>query len=201
MKLHSLLLFPNPFIPPPPSPRPISEIEYVAHKVPSLTELALRVLFSHPTSHRSALFSSPTPTPMPETLLEQRFDLPLPIGASWCPISPLLRKTLSICVPGSVLCDESISLCDEESTPITGIGTCPNPEHGREKKVFVMHVEQRISWERKIAGLDVGGAVPVRWRGCQRGCLDFLCPNYETRFFAGQDDVDMAEFQAVQFED
>ena len=61
-----------------------------------------------------------------------------------------------------------------------------------------MHVEQRLTWERRVAGLDVGGAVPVRWRGCQRGCLDFLSPKYETKLFA---DVDMAEFQAVQFED
>lgn len=86
--------------------------------------------------------------------------------------------------------------------PITGIGTCPNPGHGQEKKVFVLHVEQRFTWERRIAGLDVGGAVPVRWRGCQRGCLDFLCPDYETKFSAGQDnaaDVDIPEFRAVRF--
>ena len=64
-----------------------------------------------------------------------------------------------------------------------------------------MHVEQRFTWERRIAGVDVGGAVPVRWRGCQQGCLDFLCPDYEMKFFAGQDDVDIVEFQAVPFED
>ena len=89
---------------------------------------------------------------------------------------------------------------DDESMQITGIGKCPNPEHGRNKKVFVLHVEQRLTWERRIAGQDVGSAVPVRWRGCQRGCLDFLCPNYETEFSDGQDnvaDVDMEEFQAV----
>ena len=201
MKLHSLLLFPNPFISPPPTSRPVSEIEYFAPKVPSLTELALRVLLAHPTSQKSALFSSATD--VPETLLEQRFDLPLPIGASWYPISPPLKKTLSICVPRSVLCDESLAISnsDDESSPITGIGTCPNPEHGQEKKVFVVHVEQRLTWERRIAGLDVGGAVPVRWRGCQRGCLDFLSPNYETKFLAGQDNVADVEFQAVQFED
>jgi hypothetical protein len=163
--------------------------------------LALRVLLAHPTSEKSALFSSPSD--VPETLLEQRFDLPLPVGACWCPISPLLRKTLSICVPGSVLCDESlaISSSDDKSTPITGIGTCPNPEHGPEKKVFVKHVEQRLTWERRIAGLDVGGAVPVRWRGCQRGCLDFLCPDYETKFVGGEDDGVDTGFQAVRFED
>ena len=64
----------------------------------------------------------------------------------------------------------------------------------------MVHVEQRLTWERRIAGLDVGGAVPVRWRGCQRGCLDFLCSNDETKCFVEQDDVDMVEFQAVQFE-
>jgi hypothetical protein len=87
---------------------------------------------------------------------------------------------------------------DDESMEVTGIGKCPNPEHGREKKVFVLHAEQRLTWERRIAGQDVGSAVPIRWRGCQRGCLNFLCPNYETKFSAGQDDVDMEEFQAVQ---
>lgn len=25
-----------------------------------------------------------------------------------------------------------------------------------------------------MAGVDVGGAVPLRWRGCLAGCLDFL---------------------------
>ncbi|KAF8817536.1 hypothetical protein BYT27DRAFT_7074476 [Phlegmacium glaucopus] len=190
MKLQSLLLFPNPFISPPPSPRPISKIEYFAPKVPPLTELALRVLLARPTSQTSVPFSSATN--MPETLLEQRFDLPLPIGASWCPLSPLLQQTLSVCVPGSVLPDESlaISSSDDESMQITGIGTCPNPEHGQGKSVFVMHAEQRFTWERKIAGLDVGGAVPVRWRGCQRGCLDFLCPDEE---------VNDVEFQVVRF--
>lgn len=188
MKLQSLLLFPNPFITPPstPGPRPISDTEYVAPKVLPLTELALRVLLARPTPPKSALFSFPTDI-LPETLLEQRFDLPLPIGAPWCPISPLLRQTLSVCVPESVLSDESLGISSSDDG-ISGIGTCPNPEHGQ---VFVMHAEQRYTWERKIAGLDVGEAVPVRWRGCQRGCLDFLCPN---------DDISLEEFEVVRLD-
>lgn len=181
-------------MPPPPSPRPISETEYLTSKVPPLTELALRVLLARPMASFSSF------TDVPETFLEQNFDLPLPIGASWCPISPLLRQTLSVCVPGSVSSDESLAISngDNESTQITGIGTCPNLEHGKEKSIFVLHSEQRFTWERKIAGLDVGTAVPVRWRGCQRGCLDFLCPTEETKMSTEQDDGAMEEFQAVQ---
>jgi len=40
--------------------------------------------------------------------------------------------------------------------------------------VFVKHASERFSWERQIAGVDVGGAVPLRWRGCLQTCLDFL---------------------------
>ena len=57
----------------------------------------------------------------------------------------------------------------------------------------MLHAEQRFTWEHRIAGLEVGGVVPVRWRGCQRGCLDFLCPSGEVA------DVNMEEFQAVRF--
>lgn len=54
----------------------------------------------------------------------------------------------------------------------TGTGTCPNPAH--KGRVFVKHASERYSWERRIAGLDVGGAVALRWRGCLGTCLDFL---------------------------
>ena len=107
-------------------------------------------------------------------------------------------------MPGSVSSDESlaISSSEDESLQITGIGKCPSPEHRQKKGVFVLHAEQRLTWESKVAGLQVGGTVPVRWRGCQRGCLDFLCPNDDIEFSAGQGEVpdaDMEEFQAVRF--
>jgi hypothetical protein len=38
----------------------------------------------------------------------------------------------------------------------------------------VQHAEERITWEHRVAGVNVGGAVPLRWRGCQWGCLNFL---------------------------
>lgn len=79
-----------------------------------------------------------------------------------------------------------------ESTAIAeepGLSVCPSPVHRTEDgdwvdgrvPVYVRHAEERFTWEREIAGTDVkaecgGAGVPVRWRGCLRGCLDFLDP-------------------------
>jgi hypothetical protein len=45
--------------------------------------------------------------------------------------------------------------------------------------VFVHHAEEAYTWEDHIAGVNVGGSVPLRWRGCQKGCLDFLHPEVQ----------------------
>lgn len=42
---------------------------------------------------------------------------------------------------------------------------------------FVLPAEERYAWVTEIAGVRVGettGGVPLLWRGCGRGCLDFL---------------------------
>jgi hypothetical protein len=46
--------------------------------------------------------------------------------------------------------------------------------HGRNTSVFVQHVEERFTWVNSIAGIKLGGLAPLRWRGCGRGCLEFL---------------------------
>jgi len=93
-----------------------------------------------------------------------------------------------------------------EDTP-SGFSVCPSPIHrtaddawvdGR-VPVFVQHAEERFTWEQVIAGLDVGSqggpmGVPVRWRGCGRGCLDFLDVVEEKTVEQGNDhdhDVEM----------
>jgi hypothetical protein len=45
--------------------------------------------------------------------------------------------------------------------------------------VFVHHAEEVYTWENHIASVNVGGYVPLRWRGCQKGCLDFLHPGVQ----------------------
>ncbi|KAH9059678.1 hypothetical protein EDB87DRAFT_1562974 [Lactarius vividus] len=70
-------------------------------------------------------------------------------------------------------------------------GRCPSPRHcgvapvglaaamawARLGPPFVLAAEERYTWVTEIAGVRVGettGGVPLLWRGCGRGCLDFL---------------------------
>ncbi|KAI0763830.1 hypothetical protein BD413DRAFT_616152 [Trametes elegans] len=64
------------------------------------------------------------------------------------------------------------------------ISVCRSPAHRGEARVpvFVHHAEERFTWEKVIAGVRIsaegggGVGVPVRRRGCSRGCLAFLDP-------------------------
>jgi len=67
-------------------------------------------------------------------------------------------------------------------------GRCPSPRHAqvsvsgpwpwaRLGPPFVLPAEERYTWVGELAGVRVGettGGVPLLWRGCGRGCLDFL---------------------------
>ncbi|KAM5544423.1 hypothetical protein V8D89_002083 [Ganoderma adspersum] len=72
------------------------------------------------------------------------------------------------------------SLSTSEEEEITGVSVCPSPVHyGEPAPVYVKHAEERWTWEDVVAGVHVGAegrGVPVRWRGCARGCLAFLDP-------------------------
>ena len=57
---------------------------------------------------------------------------------------------------------------------VTGRGTCCSPIHGGNPSIFVVPAEERFTWEHTVAGVSHLGHVPIRWRGCQQGCLDFL---------------------------
>ncbi|KAI8974593.1 hypothetical protein BD414DRAFT_498146 [Trametes punicea] len=71
---------------------------------------------------------------------------------------------------------------DDQDPP--AISVCPSPVHREQTRVpvFVQPAEERWTWEEVIAGVRVGAegvggvGVPVRWRGCGRGCLAFLDP-------------------------
>ncbi|KAH9954662.1 hypothetical protein BC827DRAFT_1241677 [Russula dissimulans] len=65
-------------------------------------------------------------------------------------------------------------------------GRCPSPRHAlaggpwawaRVGPPFVLPAEERYTWVSELAGVRVGettGGVPLLWRGCGRGCLNFL---------------------------
>lgn len=152
----------------------------------------------------SSQFSQSTSSRV-KTRLEQTYELPLATGANSRGISNSLRGILGVCVPGSILVerdststvvasqgprhngyahdgdilanDADAATLEDESRIITGTGVCPNPAHGLIPSVFVHHAEERFTWETSTPVVaTLGGAVAVRWRGCMRGCLDFLEP-------------------------
>ncbi|CAG7851505.1 SubName: Full=Uncharacterized protein {ECO:0000313/EMBL:CCA70115.1} [Serendipita indica DSM 11827] len=52
---------------------------------------------------------------------------------------------------------------------------CPNKEHGvGVRKTFIAPAEIRYRWVKKIGAADTGGRVPLQYRGCGPGCLNFL---------------------------
>ncbi|KAG6837348.1 hypothetical protein H0H93_010950 [Arthromyces matolae] len=192
MKLKSLHLIPNPFMTPPPSRDPhslgsstVSKTTRITGSVPSLAELLLRFLLS-PVDPM---------TPDSQTMLEAHYELPIPeepashLTKQQCPskihfpasLPPFVRSALNACLPGSVYLDEEPDspTANRHTDDVTGIGMCPSPLHQRHgtPRLFVMHAEERYTWEAMVAGVEMGGSVPVRWRGCKQGCLDFLNPS------------------------
>jgi len=154
-----------------------------------------------------------------ETYLETMYEMPLSpeIG-----ISPPILRILSSCVPSCSASPLSPDVTPTASpstyrqvtsarlTPIFAesspcISLCPSPEHlvvatGEvyRRPVFVAHAEERFTWEAEVAGVKIAGGggsgcVPVRWRGCGRGCLDFLdltANEDEEEWIWSDDDVD-----------
>ncbi|PBK65831.1 hypothetical protein ARMSODRAFT_1087085 [Armillaria solidipes] len=159
MKLTKLTLIGNPWKhAPDQSPRPISETRHILPHVIPLSELCLRILLSPP---------SP---PSGQTVLERYYDLPLAEDKYditdrklWPSIGPHLKSILVACVPNSVYIDPDLP--QAMGTGACGCGC-----------IFLQHAEERFTWESIVAGFDLGerAKVPVRWRGCQWGCLDYL---------------------------
>ena len=144
--------------------------------IPSLFEFALRALMS-PVDEVLA----------PEkTFFEARYDLPMPTEDSDS-LSAVVRETLADCVPGCI--GRAIS---PHASPVSSqgrarkrseqcISVCMSARHREiedvgQRHVFIKQAEERITWDKFVAGQRVGGdeGIPLLWRGCSPGCLDFL---------------------------
>ncbi|KAF8892057.1 hypothetical protein BD779DRAFT_1798723 [Infundibulicybe gibba] len=198
MSLKQLHLQPNPFLEPPntsaSTPRQNRSRQtsrsghlfdrYVASptsktlpRVIPLVELCLRTLLAA------------SPEDAHETILSTHYELPLheyptqpndpPVAAGKQRLKhtlpPHLRNTLDVCSPGSVYLD-GIPLDTEDQarrSKVTGTGICSSPQHLKQA-VFIEHAVERFTWVTEIGGISVGGLVPLRWRGCNHECLDYL---------------------------
>ena len=193
MKIPKLTLSNNPWTPKP-SDIPLNTkavSKAVLHfRIPPLREMCLRALLS------------PAGPGLKGTALEL-YELPLAEVDYSTEMQNILRSCVpgSVARPSFEDCD-SISTISQPpikhtrvprktagtDAPITkdkdtdppDIGVCPSPKHrtqdgqwahGR-KPVFIRWAEERFTWER--FGEAEMTLIPVRWRGCGRGCLDFL---------------------------
>jgi hypothetical protein len=194
------------------TPPAVSEAT-VLHDVPPLSELCLRVLLSAPTtrplppafsraSGSAPAGSSSTRDAKPVRDAKDRLDGPRlhNLAALYGVLQPdewhlpeLHARALAACAPGWVAKRPAVASAVGEASPVlTGkdgvrldAGVCPSPRHGRARAAFFVHAEERTSWESVVGGMTVT-PTPVRWRGCSRGCLDFLDePAASTRLHKG----------------
>lgn len=135
--------------------------------LPPLTEIGFRLLFSSESG-------APTVTNHADRRLALYNDFPL-----W-DIPPHLGRVFDAIHPGSMPKDAFLDPGDEQPS----LGLCPSPRHAHSASVFVEPAEERYTWESLIAGVDLGAKVPLKWRGCLRGCLDFLDPEDEAELVA-----------------
>ena len=206
LQLTELAVDPNPFLENTEAAKDKSRDRYVGpverrYAVIPLFEFALRILVAPatPQSHLTAISSLSISKTRPKTVFEHLYDLPLSTEES-SNLSPHIRETLAACIPGSIGHTISPHTSPAQSQNRTSksppcVSTCMSRRHliddGPYKPaVFVDHAEQRFTWDKFVAGRRVGGdnGIPLLWRGCSPGCLDFLDETAGTG--ADDDDVD-----------
>ncbi|PFH51953.1 hypothetical protein AMATHDRAFT_2657 [Amanita thiersii Skay4041] len=215
MSLTNLLLHPNPFLEPTAldnhpgashDGRLVSRVTHVLPRTIPLVELTLRRLLSPAGEREDSIVFTYYETPLRE-YPAQPSDPPLIPGKrrfrQGLPIH--IRSILNICAPGSVYSEseDAVNVIASQEEPITGVGCCAYERYRGKSlyekpihNIFVHHAEERFTWETKVANVAVGGIVPMRWRGCSWGCLDFL---REKDSRGGSNDVEMTSCEdAVQ---
>jgi hypothetical protein len=136
--------------------------------IPPLTEICVRILLSKP--------SSETPAGQPKTYLERHVEMPL---SQW-ELPPNYLAILEASVPSgqrqSVSPDADGGWRKEHDAMLDARSSlCPNQQkHIGVSSCFSEPAEVRYQWVKRINEVDVGGLIPVEWRGCSYRCLEFL---------------------------
>lgn len=194
MQLKQLVVEPNPFLPPPAevpkSGRLTSKTSFTYSRITPLKELCLRTLLRPCSSDFSQ--SGKTPGSNSRTVLEDVYGYPL--TSDW-DLSTSLECLLFSCLfranaQESTLSSMATSRMVNSVAPdasktrnLPCISTCASSVHNivrygevYQRPVFVGHAEERVTWEGCIAGVKVASEprIPLLWRGCSRGCLNFL---------------------------
>lgn len=178
--LTRLLVFPNPLLPLPPS-----SLSRTLSRVTSESKLPSPRAVGHVVSAPGVPNPSRTPTLVELCLRSMRFEgsdcllsqpekelresevIPDKFRTLFDTLVPGFAGTSSYSRPKS----SNLNSMDE----IYGLSLCPSPLHEVQVS-FLLHQTERFTWEHSVNGHTVGTNIPVRWRGCSRGCLDFLEP-------------------------
>ncbi|TEB33003.1 hypothetical protein FA13DRAFT_176418 [Coprinellus micaceus] len=194
LRLESLNVFPNRYFVNPPKPGQAVSEPKLSYAVPSLVELAFRVLGSPPPPEMQAKYASMTAQSSPPLRNVLEYYLPMEMDTLGAFSGPL-RRVLDACSPGWIpqsMLDEAKE-GEDESMQVMSIARCGNPEH---ESGFLRHAEERYTWVNVVAGKLVGGMVPLRWRGCSRGCLSLLDAVADD---GGRNKEDEFQFEPVTF--
>jgi len=172
LPLKTIGLYPNPWLPPPElppkTPRLLGPLQS-NFIVPPLTEICVRILLSRPTPV--------TPGKQkPKTNLELYVEMPLSSGDFPPKYLAILEASVSDGQPRSASPDavgarrkEYDAMQDARSS------LCANQQrHNAVSNCFSEPSEGRYEWVKRISEVDVGGLIPIEWRGCSYGCLEFL---------------------------
>ncbi|KAF8517919.1 hypothetical protein BU17DRAFT_49245 [Hysterangium stoloniferum] len=175
LRLTSLHLHPNPFLRSPtyaaqsdvlesekcrPSSRKLGTLERKC-TVPTLSELSLRHLLTPIRSSVSSLTLSRLERSMDPSYIDA---LKLPLH-----IRRILRASTG---HGREQRDEKGFPLELDPDMDISMNVCPSPRH--HSAVFSDPVEERLEWVSIVATVPLGEEVPLMWRGCAHGCLDFL---------------------------
>lgn len=176
--------------------RAVNPIE-VSFSVPTFREIILRYLLSPNISTETSLepshiLATPHNSPMRRRVYTKistnlAAHIQLPLLASDLPPSAHVLEDYE---PGIVARQSfsrvstaaSIASTARDDPEPKGISHCMSPMHGFHPggrgPPFVEHAEHRVVWAHSICSIIVGttsgGGVPLLWRGCERGCLNFL---------------------------
>ena len=174
LPLKKVGLHPNPWLPEPPleqlpkTPRLLGPLQS-NFVVPPLTEICIRIMLSKPTPATPAKLK-------PKTNLELHMEMPLSRWGLPAKYLAILEASVPSGQPRSVspiasgvqrkeydaMQDARSALCANQQRHI-GVSNC-----------FSEPAEVRYEWLGRINEVDVGGLIPVEWRGCSYNCLGFL---------------------------
>ncbi|KAB5594784.1 hypothetical protein CTheo_1763 [Ceratobasidium theobromae] len=147
-------------------------------RVPQSSTISSRSPLTPPDSHSSIFTSSPRPPPLPRSapgpgLYNSRSFFPHALAISdYYDTNSWLPETL----PNASVYITAVMQGTEDARNI--YSWCPGRKHREDKEetsgLFVRPAEKRLEWVTTLAGCELSSAVPILWRGCSAGCLDFL---------------------------